>query len=121
MARAWKPCSTPTCPELVPPGTSRCDDCKAEADKRRGTATERGYTSKAHRLGFRKGVLKQDPVCVLCKRRPSTVADHYPLSRRDLIDAGMDPDDPKHGRGLCKPCHDTETARNQPGGWHGRA
>jgi 5-methylcytosine-specific restriction protein A len=48
----------------------------------------------------------------------ATVADHYPLSRKELIDAGLDPNDPQHGRGLCKPCHDRETAQNQPGGWN---
>jgi 5-methylcytosine-specific restriction protein A len=47
----------------------------------------------------------------------STVADHWPLSRRELEDQGLDPNDPQHGRGLCKHCHDMETARNQPGGW----
>jgi 5-methylcytosine-specific restriction enzyme A len=48
----------------------------------------------------------------------SVVADHYPLSRRELIDQGLDPDDPGRGRGLCKRCHDTETAQRQPGGFN---
>ncbi|AGL13864.1 hypothetical protein [Actinoplanes sp. N902-109] len=47
----------------------------------------------------------------------STVADHYPLSRRELADRGLNPDDPTAGRGLCKRCHDKSTAVHQPGGW----
>jgi 5-methylcytosine-specific restriction protein A len=67
---------------------------------------------------FRAGVLARDHVCVLCKVAIATVADHHPKSRADLEQLGMNPNDPAHGRGLCKPCHDTETARNQPGGWN---
>jgi 5-methylcytosine-specific restriction protein A len=45
-------------------------------------------------------------------------ADHWPLSRRELVEQGLDPDDPKHGRGLCTSCHSRSTAREQPGGWN---
>ena len=107
-------CSTPGCPNLIPkPG--RCAEHARQADRARGTATERGYTSKGHRT-FRQAVLTRNPVCVLC---PSiaTVADHHPRSRRELELAGLDPNDPQYGRGLCQPCHSRETARHQPGGW----
>jgi len=57
-------------------------------------------------------------VCVLCNEALSTVADHWPLSRRELSARGMDPDDPQYGRGLCDHCHNQETAANQPGGWN---
>lgn len=117
MAKAWKPCSTPGCPELVPPGQSRCDDCNTTADRHRGTATQRGYNSKGHRR-FRREVLARDPICVLCKAARSTIADHHPVSRKELIRQGANPNDPAHGRGLCKTCHDTETAHHQPGGWN---
>ena len=30
----------------------------------------------------------------------------------------FDPDDPKHGRGLCRACDRVQTAQRQPGGWH---
>ncbi|MER7155437.1 holin, partial [Streptomyces lydicus] len=52
-----------------------------------------------------------------CGQR-SAHADHYPLSRRELVARGDDPDDPRHGRGLCGPCHSSETAQHQPGGWN---
>jgi 5-methylcytosine-specific restriction protein A len=119
MPKAWKVCATPQCPELVPADQSRCDDCTIEADKRRGTASERGYTSAGHKR-FRKRVLQRDPICVVCRLKPSTVADHHPLSRRDLVAQGLDPDDPDRGRGVCKRCHDSETAAHQPGGWNQR-
>jgi 5-methylcytosine-specific restriction protein A len=120
MARAWKVCATPTCPELVPPGQTYCDGCDTEVDRIRGTAAQRGYTSAGHRR-FRKQVLARDPICMVCRAAPSTVADHHPLSRRELVAAGMDPNNPDHGRGVCKPCHDTETATHQPGGWNDRS
>jgi 5-methylcytosine-specific restriction enzyme A len=117
--RAMKVCSTPTCPALVPTGTGQCDRCQAERDRARGTAAQRGYTSRGHQR-FRRTVLQCDPVCVVCRTAPSTVADHYPLSRRQLVDARLDPDNPDRGRGVCVPCHGKETAMHQPGGWNAR-
>lgn len=114
MPRAKRPCPTPGCPELTDGG--RCTTCRAAADKARGTATQRGYTGPGH-ARFRRLVLTRDPLCVLCGH-VATVADHWPTSRRDLVAAGLDPNDPNCGRGLCKSCHDRSTAREQPGGWH---
>ena len=115
-----KPCSTAGCPELVEHGTSRCEDCAAQADRRRGTATERGYNSRGHHR-FRRKVLERDPICVIdgCMA-PATIADHWPVSRRDLVAKGLDPNDPSRGRGLCVRCHGRETAVHQPGGWNDR-
>jgi 5-methylcytosine-specific restriction protein A len=113
--RALTVCSTPGCPEYTEAG--RCADHRAQADARRGTARQRGYGGQ-HEKRFRPAVLARDPQCVLCKSRPSQHADHYPLSRRELVAAGQDPDDPQFGRGLCGPCHSTETAHHQPGGWN---
>lgn len=107
-----KVCSTPGCPNLTDTG-GRCDEHRRAADRARGN---RGYSSPRHRR-FRRLVLQRDPVCVVCDAALATVADHFPISRRDLIDSGEDPDNPDAGRGLCKPCHDRETARHQPGGF----
>ncbi|PJN24049.1 holin [Kitasatospora sp. CB02891] len=112
--RALTVCSVPGCPEYTAAG--RCDDHRREADARRGTARQRGY-GRGHEA-FRRAVLARDPVCVLCCTAPSLHADHHPLSRRELVDAGLDPDEPKRGRGLCQPCHSRETAQHQPGGWN---
>jgi 5-methylcytosine-specific restriction protein A len=73
---------------------------------RRGSATQRGY-DQHHRELFRAPVLERDPWCVVCDDAPATVADHYPLSRKELVAGHLDPNDPEHGRGLCKPCHDS--------------
>lgn len=111
-------CSTPGCPTIYPSSQgSRCPTHKAQADKARGTATQRGYNSKGHRA-FRTAVIQRDPICVVCDLRPSNVADHHPRSRKELITLGLNPNNPRYGRGLCKPCHDRETAVNQPGGWN---
>lgn len=121
MPRAMKRCNGLTnwpCVELIAAGARRCERCEAEAERRRGTAQQRGYGSR-HETRFRAGVLKKDPVCRIptgC-RRPSTDADHYPLDRDELVRLGMDPDDPQHGRGLCARHHSQETAKRQPGGW----
>ena len=96
-----------------------CQACKRAADLARGDAAQRGYGQR-HRTLFREAILARDPVCQLCLRALSTVADHWPTSRRDLVALGLDPDDPIYGRGLCKRCHDRETAVNQPGGWNAR-
>ncbi|MFE9684170.1 holin [Streptomyces sp. NPDC006285] len=119
-------CTTSGCPEYTNGG--RCTGCRAEAEARRGTSTQRGYGSR-HRTTFRAAVLRRDPTCVCpgCSSclaagsdrcvRESAHADHWPRDRRELVAAGEDPDDPQHGRGLCGPCHSSETARHQPGGW----
>ena len=116
MARASRrACPTPGCGRLTTGG--RCAPCAQRAEQRRGTASQRGYTSRGH-LAFRAAVLARDPICVVCRLAPSTVADHYPVSRRDLVASGRDADAIEHGRGVCATCHSTETTKHQPGGWH---
>ncbi|MGK4583471.1 holin [Kitasatospora sp. HPMI-4] len=115
--RAYTICTVAGCPEYTTGG--RCDEHRRAADRARGTTSQRGY-GRGHRTRFRPAVLARDPVCVLCKQQPSQHADHWPLSRRELVDAGMDPDDPQHGRGLCQRCHARSTAAEQPGGWNAR-
>lgn len=119
MPRASKVCSTVGCPETVDRGSrrSRCNNCERNAEQRRGSAHSRGYTTR-HRDTFRTGVLARHPICVLCRKARSEHADHYPLSRRELVAQGANPNNPEHGRGLCHSCHSAETAKHQPGGWH---
>lgn len=113
-------CSTPGCPTIYPATEgSRCPTHKAQADKARGTPRERGYTSTGHQE-FRRVVIQRDLICQLCGMEPATVADHYPRSRKELIELGLDPNDPQYGRGLGHKCHSRETAQHQPGGWNAR-
>jgi 5-methylcytosine-specific restriction protein A len=119
-ARVFRVCSVPGCPTIHDGATgSRCPSHYKAARRTRNQKTS-VYKTAGHTKRFRPGVLDRDPICVLCNIRASTVADHYPKSREELVALGFDPDDPKHGRGLCKPCHDSETAKNQPGGWNNR-
>lgn len=118
--RPRAPCTTPGCGTPTP-GGGRCETCRgrkrADTDRIRGTAAERGYGER-WRTVIRPGYLTRHPRCDLCGRA-ATVPDHYPRSRRELVAAGVpDPDADEHLRPLCDPCHRTETARNQPGGWH---
>ncbi|MFJ9429613.1 HNH endonuclease [Streptomyces sp. NPDC101490] len=54
--------------------------------------------------------------CVLCDQ-PSKVADHFPLSRKELVKRGVsDPNAHEYLRALCVRCHNRETGRNQAGG-----
>ncbi|TQM83247.1 5-methylcytosine-specific restriction protein A [Saccharothrix saharensis] len=130
-ARASRPCTRPGCPNRTTTG-GMCPDCRTRARRAHGTSAQRGYTA-GHRSRFRPGVLSRpdDRVCrcnltdcpdhpgVSCSS-PSTVADHWPLTRRELVAAGLDPDHPDRGRGLCGPCHARITARDHRtrGGWN---
>lgn len=111
-----KPCSEPYCAEIAEVGRSRCRVHERDRDRARGTAASRGYSSAGHKR-FRRAVLRRDPVCVLCEQRVSQHADHYPQSRKALVELGLDPNDPDYGRGLCHACHSKETMRLQPGGF----
>lgn len=111
----WRVCTVPGCGEYTQAG--RCDEHRRQAEQQRGTARQRGYGTE-HERRFRPAVLARDPVCVECRQQPSVHADHHPLSRRELVEQGHDPNDPRHGRGLCQACHASATAHHQPGGWH---
>ena len=111
----WRVCSTPGCGTLHE-GRGRCATCRTRADRTR-RPDGNPYATAGHQR-FREAVLARDPICVLCMAAHATVADHYPIERRDLVSTGLDPNDPTRGRGLCKPCHDRWTAESSPGGWH---
>lgn len=116
-ARALRPCATPGCPGKALNG--RCEHCRSERAGnprlRAETAARRGYDVhwRRRRLDFLVG----HPACALCPQA-AVVADHYPLSRRELLTLRVhDPDADEFLRPLCKSCHDHETGERQPGGW----
>ena len=120
----WRVCSTPGCASLIQAG-SRCDNCRKAQDMQRRPHGN-PYNTRGHQW-FRSRVLARDPRCTCtgqCGRhtglcgKPSTVADHYPTERVDLIAMGLDPNDPQYGRGICKACHDAKTARSKPAGFN---
>ena len=104
----WHVCSTPGCGNLHA-STGACKTCRTERDtnrRRKGNP----YSNKGHRLHFREHVLARDPICTQCLHSPSTVADHHPIDRDQLIQRGLNPNDPQYGRGLCTQCHNRKTA-----------
>ena len=111
-------CSTPGCPTIHEGTDSRCPTHSHTAKQAHWNKT-RAYSSKGHRL-FRAAILRREPICTLCGLRESTIADHHPKSRADLLALHLNANDPQYGRGLCKKCHDTQTAHHQPGGWNAR-
>lgn len=111
-------CSRHGCPTLYPATEgSRCQTHRREARARR--TDNRVYDTKSHKT-FRNAVLTRDPICQACHQALSTVADHYPKTRRELVNEGLDPNNPAHGRGLCARCHNKHTAATTPGGWNDR-
>lgn len=107
-------CNASGCPEIYEGTQGRCPTHRREARGRR--THNRVYSTPAHRA-FRAAVITRDPICVACGVAFSTVADHYPRTRRDLVALGLNPNDPQHGRGLCAPCHNKHTAQTSPGGF----
>jgi len=123
VPRTPRPCPHPGCPHLLAPGDTDCDDQHGQAkrkqaqrrtDATRPSPARRGY-GRLHRTRFRDPILRRDPTCVLCRKRPSVHADHHPLTRTELLQRGLDPNDPRYGRGLCGSCHSSETARHDGG------
>ena len=110
-----KVCAEPGCPQLT--ATTRCPTHQRTArqtaqrltDAQRPNARARGYDKDHERL-FRQPVLRRDPTCVECGQAPSVHADHWPRTRLELVRMGANPNDSRHGRGLCAPCHATHTA-----------
>lgn len=109
--RPPRPCSR--CGEPAVAG-GKCAKHKAQqrarSDDTRGTSRQRGY-DEHHARTFRTVVLTRDPDCVIpgCLHR-SEHADHYPHARRELVDLGLNPNDPRYGRGLCQHHHNQHTA-----------
>lgn len=109
-----KVCNVAGCPELF---NGRGGRCPAHERQARAARTDNQvYSSQGHRT-FRAAVLARDPICVICNLALATVADHYPLTRRQLVEQGLNPNDPTHGRGSCANCHNKHTAQTSPGGW----
>ena len=119
--RPQQPCKTPGCHNPARHKRPTCTQCRTRTNRdlrtRRGHSHDQGY-GHTHRTRFRTEVLERDRLCVLCRRREATVADHYPLDRKTLVTMGLDADDPQYGRALCTRCHDQHTATHAPGGWY---
>ena len=110
-------CSAPFCSELVQ--TGRCKKHEREVDRaiKVQTADRRAIYNSAQWQGTRRAVLERDPVCTWQSgcMRISEVADHYPRSLRQILDAGDDPFSEDACRGLCASHHSKATREEQQG------
>lgn len=62
----------------------------------------------------RRVILFRDPVCMLCHKAPSTIADHIIGARRYVAQHGDHYSyffDESNLQGACQPCHDAKTAK----------
>ena len=99
-------CPEPGCPTIVE-GGGRCAR-HGRPTKPRPTTTEQGYGSAWRRV--RDRFIARHRVCVDCGG-PSSVADHDPVTRRELVARGdPDPDAEHHLVPRCGPCHSRKTA-----------
>ena len=114
-------CSTQGCPNVT---TNRgpCDDCTKQRHRDYQKIRDDGnefYRSPRWRR-IRRQCLQRDPCCVEClaegRVRPSTIADHI-KSRRQFPDLAYEL---SNLRGICKPHHDSRTARDNSATLFGR-
>lgn len=116
---SWRVCSRPGCGEFTDQG-GRCPDCRAKAEKKRGTARQRGYDRAWEQT--RAAYLAAHPFCECddCEALPK--ATRPAATDVDHID-GLGPKgprghDPTNLRALTHAHHSRRTARDQPGGWN---
>lgn len=120
-------CTHPGCGALVYDGTGRCLKHRREErkllDARRGSAHERGYTSRWQKAAA--GWLKAHPLCAECEAKgiveAGEVVDHkIPHRLKEAIDSGDERRiaearrlfwDDSNWQTLSKACHDRKTAR----------
>lgn len=120
-SRPPRPCAKPGCGGLTTAGrycerhrhiaATEDRDRKADLDRSRGTAAQRGYDATWRRL--RLTVLAEEPLCRLCraagKLTPAAEVDHVvPIAERPDLRL-----DRENLRPLCKPCHSRVTATQQ--------
>lgn len=125
-----KPCMRPGCPQLVDRGQEGyCEDHKGSRssvakETRRGTAHERGYTSRWS--AYSKARLRRFPLCeglrlvpggqVVINTHPelvtaATLTDHIIPHKGDTKLFW----DPENHQSACKGCHDVKTATEDGG------
>ncbi len=107
MPRANRVCGHHQCCELVPAGTTYCDQHQRERGRERTASAKRTGTRKFNQR-IRPVVLRRDPVCKLqlpgCTQ-VSTEVDHI----TPVYLGGTD--DLTNARGVCSHCHASHTGR----------
>lgn len=111
--RPLRPCRQPGCPELVESGYCRKHRQKMQRqeDKRRGTATKRGYNYQWQKA--REIYLSQNPLCAICLENGvvnmANIVDHIIPHKGDKELFW----DRNNWQSLCKECHDLKTLREK--------
>ena len=116
---APRPCRQPGCAALT--GDGWCDEHRKARAKRydaeRGSAAKRGYGARWRKA--RAAYLKHHPLCLACEAdgrlTASTTVDHIIPHKGDRTLFW----DKTNWQALCKPCHDSKTAR-EDGRWSPR-
>lgn len=114
--RAKSGCRQSSCPVLLDVA-GYCDkhvrQLRSQSDARRGSSTERGYNGRWQKA--RATWLRRHPLCAVCDEAgrvvPALVVDHKVPHRGDQSLFW----DTSNWQSLCKPCHDTKTAREDGG------
>lgn len=112
MRKALAPCSVSGCPTLTK--NNRCPDHEREADRKRGTASERGYDHNWAKIANAYRQLHP-----FCEDPSGCIEIGVAVDHIDGEGPSGDNSD-KNLRNLCKRHHDQRTARDQSGGWNRR-
>jgi hypothetical protein len=91
-------------PTAPPTDEKAREEYKAYQSKWSGMYNSAQWRGVPH--GLRIRTLARDPICKICKQRPSTVADHIKDHRGDLMLFA----DFANLQGLCASCHSEKTA-----------
>lgn len=95
-------CATPGCAAVVYGKRSHCPKHE-ESNKRRKLPEQARFYSSRYWRALSELVRKQEPVCRLCRTRPSAVTDHVDGDYMNNARANL--------RALCVECNETRTAR----------
>src|ERR1019366_9366852 len=113
-----------SCSKAAMPGSRWCVDHLSnnnekdnirirDANRRENDPLRALYSLSRWNKGIRMVVLRRDPFCTApgCGNRASNIADHYPLSAREVVEQfGLEEFwNPDRSRGVCKRCHDAHT------------
>jgi 5-methylcytosine-specific restriction enzyme A len=97
-SRPLRPCTQSGCPRLVSGGR-----CEEHARVRKHDPNQRRFYSSARWRQLAELVRRQQPICTVCERAPSTQAHHRDGDWRNNAADNL--------AGICAPCHARESGR----------
>lgn len=97
----------PRCPECFKKWRREADEQRAQEQIWRKWYMRLPWRDRSGKFGLRADTLRKHPVCNICHRVASTVADHI-IPHKGVWAAFIDPN---NLQGICKSCHDTKTGR----------